>query len=122
MRSPSCSLATLEAENWPEIVGRLPSHTTYLQVPHHGGRNGLFDPNDGTPWLDHLNPRHTRLVMSSHVVPHGHPHPDVVTELSNRRLGIPDRSQLSPHAEHDWREGHGRIIPRQRAAASLRGS
>ena len=75
-----------EAENWPQIVGRLPSHTTYLQVPHHGGRNGLFDPNDGTPWLDHLNPRHTRLVMSSHVVPHGHPHPDVVTELSNRRF------------------------------------
>ena len=46
-----------EAENWPQIVGRLPSHTTYLQVPHHGGRNGLFDLADGTPWLDHLNPR-----------------------------------------------------------------
>ena len=58
-----------EAENWPQIVDRLPSHTTYLQVPHHGGRNGLYDPDDGTPWLDRLSPRRTRLVMSSHVVP-----------------------------------------------------
>jgi beta-lactamase superfamily II metal-dependent hydrolase len=73
-----------EAENWPQIVDRLPSHTTYLQVPHHGGRNGLFDPDNGTPWLDRLNPRRTRLVMSSHVVPHGHPHPDVVSELADR--------------------------------------
>lgn len=75
-----------EAENWPEIIPRLPAHPTYLQVPHHGGRNGVFSPDDETPWLDHLRARNTRLVMSSHVVPHGHPHPDVVTELTNRRF------------------------------------
>ncbi|HVR77335.1 MAG TPA: MBL fold metallo-hydrolase [Acidimicrobiia bacterium] len=75
-----------EAENWPQIVPRLPANTTYLQVPHHGGRNGLFDPSDATPLLDHLNWRKTRLVMSSHVVPHGHPHPDVVNLLANRRF------------------------------------
>ena len=75
-----------EAENWPEIIPRLPKNPTYLQVPHHGGRNGVFDRNDETPWLDHVRARKTRLMMSSHVVPHGHPHPDVVTELANRRF------------------------------------
>lgn len=75
-----------EAENWPEIVDRLPQNPTYVQVPHHGGRNGLFDPAGATPLLDTIRWRKTRLVMSSHVVPHGHPHPDVVTELSNRRF------------------------------------
>jgi beta-lactamase superfamily II metal-dependent hydrolase len=75
-----------EAENWPAIVPRLPAKTNYLQVPHHGGRNGLFDPSDATPWLDGLNPRRTRLVMSSHIVPHGHPHPDVIGELSKRNF------------------------------------
>jgi beta-lactamase superfamily II metal-dependent hydrolase len=75
-----------EAENWPAIIPRLPQNTTYLQVPHHGGRNGVFDPHDTTPWLDSLSPKRTRLVMSSHVVPHGHPHPDVVGELASRRF------------------------------------
>jgi competence protein ComEC len=75
-----------EAENWTDIVDRLPDNPTYVQVPHHGGRNGLFDPNDETPLHDHLRRRKTRLVMSSHVVPHGHPHPDIVTELSERRF------------------------------------
>jgi beta-lactamase superfamily II metal-dependent hydrolase len=46
----------------------------------------VFDPHDSTPWLDSLSPKRTRLVMSSHVVPHGHPHPDVVGELANRRF------------------------------------
>lgn len=75
-----------EAENWPDIVDRLPDNPTYIQVPHHGGRNGLFDPNDETPLLDNLRSRKTRLIMSSHVVPHGHPHNDIVTELANRRF------------------------------------
>ena len=75
-----------EAENWPHIVGRLPETPTYIQVPHHGGRNGLFDPNDETPLLDHISRYKTRLIMSSHVVPHGHPHPDIVAELANRRF------------------------------------
>ena len=75
-----------EAENWPEIIPRLPKNPTYIQVPHHGGRNGVFDTNDETPWLDHLRARKTRLMMSSHVVPHGHPHQDVVTELAKRNF------------------------------------
>jgi len=75
-----------EAENWPAIVPRLPTNLTYLQVPHHGGRNGVFDPANTTPWLNQLNPKRTRLIMSSHVVPHGHPHPDVVAEFANRHF------------------------------------
>ncbi|HET9260270.1 MAG TPA: MBL fold metallo-hydrolase [Acidimicrobiia bacterium] len=75
-----------EAENWPEIVKRLPARPSYVQVPHHGGRNGLFDPTGATPLLNELSRRATRLVMSSHVVPHGHPHPDIVTELFNRHF------------------------------------
>lgn len=75
-----------EAENWDEIIPRLPKNPTYIQVPHHGGRNGVFDPNNATPWLDHVRARKTRLVMSSHVVPHGHPHPDVVSELAGRKF------------------------------------
>jgi beta-lactamase superfamily II metal-dependent hydrolase len=75
-----------EAENWPEILPRLPATTTYLQVPHHGGRNGVFDPHESTPWLDRISHRKTRLVMSSHIVPHGHPHPDVVSVFAARRF------------------------------------
>lgn len=75
-----------EAENWAGIVDRLPPNPTYVQVPHHGGRNGIFDPADNTPLLDHIRARKTRMVMSSHVVPHGHPHPDVVAELANRNF------------------------------------
>ena len=43
-----------EAENWPYIVDRLSETPTYVQVPYHGGGNGLFDPTDGTPLLDPL--------------------------------------------------------------------
>lgn len=75
-----------EAENWPAIVPRLPPNPKYIQVPHHGGRNGLFDSHGKTPLLDGIRSRRTRLVMSSHVVPHGHPHPDIVTELAKRRF------------------------------------
>lgn len=73
-----------EAENWPSIVPRLPTTTKILQVPHHGGRNGVFDNSNRTPWLDAISPSDAQLVMSSHVVPHGHPHPDVVAKFATR--------------------------------------
>ena len=85
-----------EAENWPGIVPRLPPTPTYIQVPHHGGRNGLFAPSGVTPLLDEISSRRTRLVMSSHVVPHGHPHPDVVGVLADRRF-IAYRTDLNYH-------------------------
>lgn len=75
-----------EAENWPHIVPRLPPRPTYIQVPHHGARNGVFDQAGQTPWLDRLSRHQTRLMMSSHVVPHGHPHPDVVNRLADRQF------------------------------------
>jgi competence protein ComEC len=85
-----------EAEVWPQIVSRLPPNLNYLQVPHHGGRNGVFDPANSTPWLDHVRPSRTRLIMSSHVVPHGHPHPDVVAELTQRHF-VNYRTDLNSH-------------------------
>lgn len=69
-----------EANNWSTIVNRLPPSVDVFQVPHHGGRNGLFDDADGTPWLNRLNTS-TTIAMSSHIVPHGHPHPDVTAAL-----------------------------------------
>jgi competence protein ComEC len=71
-----------EAENWPTIIGRLPATVRVFQVPHHGGRNGTFDPSDGKPWLDHLVAGGTQLALSSHIRPHGHPHPDVVNAIA----------------------------------------
>lgn len=75
-----------EAENWDVINGRLPDTVRAIQVPHHGGRNGIFDGASHTPWLDHLAPSAPRLALSSHIRPHGHPHPDVVAEIAARGL------------------------------------
>ncbi len=74
-----------EADNWPGISPRLPATTRVFQHPHHGARNGLFDDAGASPWLDQLN-NNNLIVMSSHVRPHGHPHPAVITELQNRNF------------------------------------
>jgi beta-lactamase superfamily II metal-dependent hydrolase len=75
-----------EAENWPQILPRLPETVDVFHVPHHGGRNGLFDPKDATPWLDHFLHARTVLALSSHIRPHGHPHPDVVKAIEASHL------------------------------------
>lgn len=72
-----------EAENWPAILSRLPPTVRVFQVPHHGGRNGLFTTADATPWLDHFGPEVPWLALSSHIRPHGHPHPDVVARIED---------------------------------------
>lgn len=69
-----------EANNWATIVSRLPQTVHLFQVPHHGGRNGVFADNNTTPWVSHLN-NNTAIAMSSHIVPHDHPHQDVVNAL-----------------------------------------
>jgi competence protein ComEC len=84
-----------EAENWPKIVPRLPPGLKVFQVPHHGGLNGTFDPQGNTPWLDAVDPA-TRTALSSHIRPHGHPHPDVVTELEDRQFEI-YRTDIDSH-------------------------
>jgi len=72
-----------EAENWTMIAQRLPSTVRVFQVPHHGGRNGLFAPGtDATPWLTRLAAATTRLALSSHIRPHGHPHPEVIQAIA----------------------------------------
>jgi hypothetical protein len=45
-----------EANNWPAITPRLPKHVAAFKVPHHGGRNGVFDNSDDTPWLTTWRP------------------------------------------------------------------
>jgi beta-lactamase superfamily II metal-dependent hydrolase len=75
-----------EANNWPAITPRLPKHVAAFQVPHHGGRNGVFNNRDDTPWLDHLAADGARLLLSSHIRPHGHPHADVVGVIDDRHF------------------------------------
>jgi competence protein ComEC len=70
-----------EADNWPTILPRLPPTVKLFQVPHHGGRNGVFATNNTTPWLGQLVAGNTSLALSSHIRPHGHPHPDVVNAI-----------------------------------------
>jgi len=76
-----------EADNWHDIVGELPGlpGLAVVQSPHHGAVNGVFDDQGATPWLDAL-PGSARIAMSSHIVPHGHPAPEVVQELSDRGI------------------------------------
>jgi beta-lactamase superfamily II metal-dependent hydrolase len=69
-----------EAERWPVIGPRLPERVDVFQVPHHGGRNGMFS-NGDTPWLALVSSEETRLALSSHIRPHGHPHPAVIEKI-----------------------------------------
>jgi competence protein ComEC len=86
-----------EAENWATIAARLPGTVKVFQVPHHGGRNGLFAPGaGGTPWLNHLVAANTQLALSSHVRPHGHPHPDVVNAIAGANFQA-FRTDLQSH-------------------------
>lgn len=75
-----------EAENWPMILPRLPQTVNVFHVPHHGGRNGLFAPGNATPWLSHFLNSQTVLALSSHIRPHGHPHPDVVAAIEGAHI------------------------------------
>jgi beta-lactamase superfamily II metal-dependent hydrolase len=75
-----------EAANWPRINNRIPATVQMFQVPHHGASNGLFTDSRATPWLDQLhalNPD-TRLALSCHIRPHGHPRQDVIDEITDR--------------------------------------
>ena len=75
-----------EAENWPGIVPVMPKTGVRLfQVPHHGAYNGVFNDQNETPWLDKMK-KSVKLVMSSHIRPHHHPHPSVTAEFDYRKL------------------------------------
>jgi beta-lactamase superfamily II metal-dependent hydrolase len=72
------------AENWDVIATSLTSTNLRLfKVPHHGARNGTFEANGDTPWFDLINAR-TKLAISTHVSPHGHPDPNVLSEFNGR--------------------------------------
>lgn len=76
-----------EADNWHQIVGEVQQldGLAVFQSPHHGAVNGVFGGGGDTPWLDAV-PDGVRIAMSSHVVPHGHPAPEVVAELDDRGI------------------------------------
>jgi competence protein ComEC len=76
-----------EADNWDQIAANLPGipGLAVFQSPHHGAVNGVFAANGGTPWLDAL-PGTTRIAMSSHIRPHNHPAPEVISELNSRNI------------------------------------
>ena len=79
-----------EADIWGPISQRLPDGLAVFQVPHHGGRNGVFSGAGTTPWVDRIadmQPSPT-LALSCHIRPHGHPHPDVVGEMASRNLTV----------------------------------
>lgn len=90
-----------EADNWRRQAGGgpwqvpLPSqHLKFVQVPHHGARNGLFDSSNNNPMLDQIRDLHAAdasvspmLVASCHPEPHGHPDPTVAGLLDTNRFG-----------------------------------
>jgi beta-lactamase superfamily II metal-dependent hydrolase len=86
-----------EAENWPQIVDDLAGipGLAMFKIPHHGAVNGMFDPQDDTPWLDVL-PAGVCLAISSHIRPFKHPAPEVVQELASRNIE-PFRTDLHYH-------------------------
>jgi beta-lactamase superfamily II metal-dependent hydrolase len=102
-----------EAENWPQIVPRLPANTTHLQVPHHGGRNGLFDPSDATPLLDPFGDEQScgasRPSSSRRGQPAGQP---ALCFLSNR-------SQLPRDPDHRREAGLGGLHPCERSSSPV---
>lgn len=74
-----------EADNWSQIVNKLPPSLALFQVPHHGAVNGVFDNQGDTPWLNVLS-ADVKIAMSSHIRPHHHPAPQVEQELTNRNI------------------------------------
>ncbi|MHB9024742.1 MAG: ComEC/Rec2 family competence protein [Armatimonadota bacterium] len=76
-----------EAKVWEQIAGEIPPENRLVKVPHHGSANGTFTPRNLTPWLDSCTAP-TYLVISSHVRPHTHPDPSVITEFERRNCHI----------------------------------
>lgn len=90
-----------EANNWRKNSGTgqwpvpLPSkNIRFVQVPHHGARNGLFDSSGYNPMLDQLQELNSKdssvspmLAVSCHPQPHGHPDPSVASVLDSKNFG-----------------------------------
>jgi beta-lactamase superfamily II metal-dependent hydrolase len=90
-----------EAENWRQQAGGgawkigLPAHhLKFVQVPHHGAQNGLFDSHGNNPMLDQIRDLHVAeasvspmLGASCHPKPYGHPDAAVAGLLDTNRFG-----------------------------------
>jgi competence protein ComEC len=67
-----------EAEVWNAVAHDIPANTHFFKVPHHGSRNGTFEPNTDDPvWITQC-PDKATLGISSHAMRFGHPHHEVV--------------------------------------------
>jgi len=92
------------ANIWPKITSRIPRNTRVFQVPHHGARNGTFNDAGATPWLSHFRKKKSKVqaIMSSHIAPYKHPHPDVVTAMNATPRPIPYyRTDLNYHVRFE---------------------
>jgi beta-lactamase superfamily II metal-dependent hydrolase len=75
-----------EAENWNSSeMKSMPSSVRFFKVPHHGGKNGVYDNRSGTPWVDRLaGIGSVHFGLSTHVSPYKHPHRKVMDVLERR--------------------------------------
>jgi competence protein ComEC len=70
------------AQNWDAIAPRIASTNLRLfKVPHHGAHNGTFKANNDTPWFGLIG-AWTKLAMSTHISPHGHPDATVIAAFN----------------------------------------
>jgi beta-lactamase superfamily II metal-dependent hydrolase len=90
-----------EADNWkrctPGGSWKVPlpaKNIKFVQVPHHGAENGIFDSSGNAPMLDQLQALHAAdasveplLMASCHPQPHGHPATSVSAVLDSNRCG-----------------------------------
>lgn len=88
-----------EADNWQKNGNIWPiplprQNLKFVQIPHHGAFNGLFDAANLQPMLDQIRDLHAAdpsvsplLAASCHPKPHGHPDPSVVATLDQNNFG-----------------------------------
>lgn len=72
-----------EATSWPQIVPLIrKTGLKMFKAPHHGAYNGFFDGSGRAVWLPALA-KGTRIGVSTHVSPYGHPDSSVMTTLES---------------------------------------
>ncbi len=87
-----------EATSWPQIVPRIRKYGLKMfKAPHHGAYNGFFDGAGNAVWLSAIGAA-TRIGLSTHISPYGHPDNTVIAELegagytSGKRLFRTDKA------------------------------
>jgi competence protein ComEC len=73
-----------EEEVWDHISGDIPQRTRFFKVPHHGSKNGSLHQGNPTWYQNFL--QQSKLGISCHLVPHDHPHQDVIDLFENNQV------------------------------------